>query len=154
LWNFEVGPGIVEKIQSLPFCTFFILILYTSGMILYKIAVPQNQFRLQREVLTGLSAPDTGSKKNIYLLLFDEYQGDDGLSAMYGTAAMGPAQMLHDKGFYVKAASAEQLIIPFIQYRPCCMTYLDFSDGKLDYDLRRVVKSVHSLQKRTFLISS
>ena len=96
----------------------------------------------------------TGPKNNIYLLLFDEYQGDDGLKDFYGTADIGPRQFLMQKGFYVPAHPQSNYNYTFYSLPSLMnMSYLDFNDGGLDYDLRRVVKSVRSMDNRAPFIT-
>ena len=68
----------LEKFNRFLNLLFLTLILYTAGTILYKYFSPARQLHLQRQDMPAFTKM-TGPKNNIYLLLFDEYQGDDGL---------------------------------------------------------------------------
>ena len=133
---------------------FLTLILFTAGNILFKILTPQKQFSLQ---LPDKPMPDPkviSPKPDIYLLLFDEYQGNDGLKYFYGNSAMGPYKMLLQKGFHIPAHPQSNYNYTFYSVPSLLnMSYLQFSDGKLGYDLKRVIKSVSSISDQSPLIN-
>ena len=126
---------------------FSILILLTSIGIGYKILTPGKQLTLLTQDIAGMNQP-MFAKPNIYLLLFDEYQGDDGLKEFYGTTNPGPSPMLRQKGFFVVPHSQSNYNYTFYSVPSLMnMSYLNFSDGKLDFDLPRVISSLRTMKE-------
>jgi len=148
------APASIAKFNRFLTILFFFLILYTSGNIVYKWLTPSRQFSLQLSSSPDLSKLMPRSRPNIYLLMFDEYQGNDGLKSFYGNSNISPDSMLIRKGFRVISHPSSNYNYTFYSVPSLInMSYLNFSDNKLDYDLRRVVKSTHSLVNKSPLLN-
>ena len=144
--------GLKKFSQYLSFI-FLALIIYEAGSLLYKSLTAQKQLSLQLEGVPEFSSWNGGPKPDIYFLLFDEYQGDKGLQDLFGFRDQGPGTMLRKKGFRVLNDPRSNYNYTFYSVPSMLnMAYLNYSDQKIDYDLRRVIKSVDYLgEKSPFL---
>jgi hypothetical protein len=143
---YKSSPPGLKKFNRYLNILFLTLILFNAGSILYKYITPANQFSLRLPDQPVLNQPLNGPKPDIYLLLFDEYQGNDGLLNLFRTSDNGPGKMLAQKGFRIPAHPRSNYNYTFYSVPSMMnMSYLSFSDGKLNYDLRRVIKSVAAM---------
>ncbi len=135
----------LQKFNRFLTILFMTLVLYTSVAMIYK------SFRPEKHLYVTLNEPQLNqpiprAKPNIYLLVFDEYQGNDGLDYFFGNSFAGPDSILQKKGFHIIKHPASNYNYTFYSIPSLLnMSYLNFSDGKLDYDLLRVVKSVRTM---------
>ena len=151
---YRSAPASLRKFNRFLTILFAVLILFTSGSIIYKWLTPSRQLSLQLSNSPDLSQLTPKTKPNIYLLMFDEYQGNDGLKSLYGNNDISPDSMLIRKGFRVMSHPSSNYNYTFYSVPSLLnMSYLDFNDNKLDYDLRRVVKSVHTLTNKSPLLN-
>jgi hypothetical protein len=153
LWIKRSTLSSLKKFSQYLKILFLTLIVYEAGSLIYKTLTPQKQLSLQLLDLPSFSSHVKGPKPDIYLLLFDEYQGNDGLKELFGFRNLGPDSMLISKGFRVLAHPRSNYNFTFYSVPSMLnMAYLSFSDHKIDYNLGRVIKSVDYLGiKNSFL---
>jgi hypothetical protein len=130
-----------------------VLVVYEIGRFVIKTASPPHlTLRFAPAPVLG---PWAGTKKpNVYLLLFDEYQGDEGLKAIFNFDNADFRNFLATKGFRkIQYPSSNYNYTYFSVPSLFSMGLLNYSDKAYDLDYKRVIKSINSLAKRNPLLS-
>jgi len=122
-----------------------VLVLYEGGRMIVK-AFMKDDISLSFEGDTRFITWERGSKPNIYLLLFDEYQGNEGLKAMFGFDNSSFLDELEQKGFRILQKPTSNYNYTYYSMPSMfAMGFLRFGDSKMDLDYKRVVKSINSM---------
>jgi hypothetical protein len=157
---------VIRKLKTMRLLSFrkgavFILtslIIYeTSALVIHSFS--EKRLALEFRDKPALTSWKGGAKPNIYLLLFDEYQGNEGLKNLFGYENSSLLSFLEEKQFRVITRPRSNYNYTYFSVPSMfAMSYLYYTDEKYDLDYRRVIKAIRTLddgnQFASFLANS